>query len=114
MFKLIVKGKIFGEWRIIRDTLEYHTVRRKEHFMRKFHGFGISWSVLTLLQALATKYKCEKVNIFIHYKGVREDKVFFAPAYKFFKSEFSYLDDTHIQGDYQKFLPIEEFLVVKK
>lgn len=114
MRKLYIKGKCYGVYDIKKGVLEYHSFRTEKHFFRKFNGFGVSWSVLTYLQALADKFKCEKVNIFIHFKKDNEETIYFAPAFKFFKSEKSYTDDTSKVGDFQKILSLDEFTRVEK
>jgi len=114
MRRLYINNKCYGVYDIKRGVLEYHSFRTEKHFFRKFNGFGISWSVLTYLQALATKFKCEKINIFIHYKQDNKEIIYFAPAFKFFKSEKSYTDDTSKTGDFQKILSLDEFSIIKE
>jgi hypothetical protein len=107
---VIIKGKKFGEYEIKNKILFYHTHRNKIHFMRKFLGFGISWSVLCYLQAIVEKHKCEKAYVIFHYHGKRGYKRYVASLFQFFKSEKTYTDDTMFYGDYQKFLSLEEMM----
>jgi hypothetical protein len=108
MKPVIIRGKKFGEYEIRNNILFYHTHRDKTHFMRKFLGFGISWSVLCYLVSIMNKYKCLRGFAIFHYHGERGYKKYMCPLSLFFISNKTYVDDTHLPGDFQKFVSIRD------
>ena len=97
---IIKEGKLIGK---IRDNC-YYTYRKKEHFMIKFSGFGISNNVLLYLLQSGIGL------IVIKYDGVR-GQVFYKTNlldYLLSKKEYNF------NGDKQKFLSISEMEEVKK
>jgi len=73
----------------------YVTVRKKEHFMRKYAGYGISEQVLDILEQKGVK------RVRIIYEGVKGTLVFETTVEQFRKTP-----NTHVfQGDRQKFVP---------
>lgn len=91
MTEIKVNGKVVGH---IQDHV-YITMRRKEHFMRKYAGYGISDRVLEILQDRFVK------TVKIVYDGVRGRRVFECPVEYFLKSP-----NVHFFGDdRQKFVP---------
>jgi len=91
MTEIKIGGKIVGN---IQDGV-YITTRRKEHFMRKYGGYGISEAILKVLLDRGVQ------TVRIIYDGVRGRKVFDCPVEYYTKSP-----NVHYFGnDRQKFVP---------
>ncbi|MGD9382114.1 MAG: hypothetical protein PVI03_06680 [Candidatus Thorarchaeota archaeon] len=92
---------------IEQDT--YVTHRKKNHFMRKFQGFGISEKVISLLRARGVK----KVRIM--YWGERQNDVFECPLDDYDNSVLTYDYSGRLaKGDRQKFVPLNSMALVKR
>jgi len=78
---------------------KYRTVRRPEHFFKKFQGFGISESVLSALEKAGVE------DILLIYQGKRGDQLYKQKVAEYrdpLKSKaYTY------QGDKQRILPIK-------
>ncbi|MFW5852807.1 MAG: hypothetical protein ACOCUR_02150 [Nanoarchaeota archaeon] len=91
-------GKIVGK---INEKNEFVSVRRSEHFFRKFNGFGISFLVIERLKAK----NVEVVKIIFQKKdGTAE---LYETELDSFLSKGKFYRD--LEGDYQKILAINHF-----
>lgn len=93
--KITYKGRNVGV--IVGDTFE--TIRKPEHYMRKYQGFGISEKVLMYLE----RVRIEKIRII--YEGKRGRKVYNPTVTQFKHSKLVQVDGV---DDRQFFVPEKE------
>ena len=96
---IFIKGKLVGDIDRLTDT--YITIRKPEHFMIKYSGFGISEEVLGVLIENGVK------EIKIIYFG-KETIKYIVPISKYITSNKTF----DFQGDFQYFVSISEMSVV--
>jgi len=92
-------GKIVGRF----EGNTYFTVRKPEHFMRIYQGFGISNKVLKALYNL----ECKKVSI--RYGGVKGVIIYECSLNQFIESTKTF---TFEEDDYQKFVSTKDMTAI--
>jgi len=91
---IIHNGKVVG---VVTDTV-YLKKCKKEHFMVKYNGFGISNKVLDKLKEIGVE------TVAIVYNGVRGEKRYSSKLSDWLNS----LKGSEYQGDKQSFLSLNE------
>ena len=95
---IMLRGRIVGT---IKKDRTYISHRNKEHFFRKYNGFGLSAGVIETLK----KYDVEVVKI-IYTKVDNTQEIFITPLNMFFEHGVIYRDGV---TDYQRILSINKF-----
>lgn len=90
-------GSLIG---MIRTDRVYITFRNKDHWFKKYNGFGISFSVLDELK----NYDVVLIKI-IYTKQDNTQEVYITELNKFFEEGLVYCDN----GDFQRILNIKHF-----
>ena len=86
---------------LIKTDRTYVTIRNKNHFFRKYNGFGISSSVLSELR----RYDVKLIKI-IYNKIDGTDELYIVTIDDFYNNSLYYKD----KGlDYQRILPLNKF-----
>jgi anaerobic glycerol-3-phosphate dehydrogenase len=104
MTRLVQDKPIYLRKRLVgtlKASRTFVTHRNKEHFFRKYKGFGISAEVIKELK----KYDCEIVKI-VYTKIDNTQEIYIAPLNKFLESGVFYKNGLN---DYQRILNINEF-----
>lgn len=105
--RVLLKDMLIGRVEQVMKGLVYRTWRRGEHYMVKYHGFGLSIAVIDLLMERYMK----DMEVVIDYHGKRGHVLYVARLSDFIGSHDERVDDTHASGDRQKFLSIRDFRV---
>jgi len=87
---------------IIGDT--YYTQRKQNHYMIKYHGFGISINIFPMLLEDGVKF------VQIEYLGINGIRIYKCPLSKFVESEKRW---TYHNEDIQKFVSISDMKEIK-
>lgn len=97
-------NEIVGE--IVDDT--YITHRRPEHFMIKYHGFGISEDVLKQLEMMKIS------KIVIMYIGKQSTVKYFSTTSQYLNSVKTHVFKSNGKEDLQKFVSIKDYMIEEK
>ena len=98
--KIMYKGKLVGT---LRQDGNYVSIRTKDHFFRKYKGFGLSARVLQEIK----RKGCRKITVI--YRRDDGESIYQTYPDKFYEEGIIYRDPKASFADYQRILPLTKF-----